>query len=149
MAGLYPDYGRKGPAGPPGPPGEVGSPGPQGPDGPQGPIGNTGPQGPMGPTGPEGARGISFDESKSPRADAITYTGSDTTWTYTPAFAGGVVPKITATVASAADGLCCVRMVGNPTNTSCIFRIDYIPAGTITTFQQGPAGVVIHAIALP
>jgi hypothetical protein len=91
------------------------------------------------------------------RRAILTYAGADLTWTYPTAFASGVVPVIKAVAAppAASNSLFNVQLVGDPTNVSCKFRINSIPAATIslggllslTLFQQSVAGVKIHAEA--
>lgn len=97
-----------------------------------------------------------LDAATAQRA-ILTYAAADLTWTYPTAFAAGVVPVIEALAVgpAASTALFNVQLVGDPTNTSCKFRVNTIPAAsvsllgltTLTLFQQAPSGVKIHATA--
>ncbi len=153
--GLAGSTGSSGPIGSTGLTGPAGATGPQGPTGATGPTGTTGSTGPTGPTGATGASGIN---AEAPRTAILSYTGSDLTWTYPTAFGSGTTPIIEALASNgtaSSTALYNVQIVGTPTNTSCVFRVNTTPTNsislvgllTLTLFQQAPSGVKIHATA--
>lgn len=85
----------------------------------------------------------------------LTYAGADLTWTYPVPYAAGVVPVIGAVVAGTSTAMLNVQIVGDPTNTSCKFRVNSIAAASVslvgllslTLFSQAASGVKIHATA--
>jgi hypothetical protein len=147
--------GPVGPQGIPGPQGNPGNDGTNGTNGTNGSIGATGPQGPIGLTGASGVSGL---VAANYQQTILSYSGSDVTWTYSIPFGSGVVPVIEALAATgtaSSTGNYNVMIVGNPTNTSCVFRVNTVPAASLslagllslTLFQQAPTGVKIHATA--
>lgn len=96
-------------------------------------------------------------EALTPRRAILTYPGSDLTWTFSPAFASGVVPIIEALAEGPAtsNALFNVQTVGAPTNTSVRLRVNTIPAASVSLlglvnlnlFQQAPSGVRLHLTA--
>lgn len=131
------------------------TPGPQGDTGIQEPKGDKGDKGDTGNTGPQRPAG---QDTEMPSRAVLSYTGSDFTWIYPTLFSSGIVPIIEAVVLSAgvlSTALYNVQIVGTPTNTSCVFRVNTIPSAsvsltgllTLTLLQQAPNGVKIHATA--
>lgn len=94
--------------------------------------------------------------SKVRRQIVALPAASTYTWVYPTAFAGGVVPMVSA-IAQVAPGtadLFNVQVVGAPTNTQCVFQINRVSSGLLAlllgalSLNPTPAAITLHMVAL-
>jgi hypothetical protein len=82
---------------------------------------------------------------------ASTYT-----WVYPTAFASGIVPIVSAIVQVSAGNqdLFNVQVIGQPTNTQCVFQINRVSSGLLSlltgalSINPTPVAATLHCIAL-
>jgi hypothetical protein len=82
---------------------------------------------------------------------AMTYT-----WTYPTPFANGVVPIVSAIVQvpSGNTDLYNVQVMGEPTNTGCVFQINRVSSGLLSlltgalSINPTPVKATLHMLAL-
>lgn len=93
--------------------------------------------------------------SKARKAKA-SVSASTYTWTYPTAFDPGVVPICNgiAQVAAGNTDLYNVQVLGNPTNTQCVFQINRVSAGLLSlllgalSINSTPGSITLHMLAL-
>lgn len=95
--------------------------------------------------------------SKARKARLTTATDGTVTWTFSPPFAAGVVPRVVA-VAETAVGVTDVinvQIEGTPTNTSCKLRANRTTRSvaavlglTILSVPGSVGATLVHALAL-
>lgn len=127
VAGPKGDKGDTGAAGATGPAGSAGATGATGPAGAAGAVGATGAAGATGSPGAAGADGALSIR----RARIQTDASGNLTWTYSTAFAGGVVPIISVVPEGGSTVPLNVQIVGTPSNTSVTFKVLSLPSTSV------------------
>jgi hypothetical protein len=108
-------------------------------------------------SGVEYARADHTHASKA-RKQIVTMGSAATTyaWTYPTAFASGVVPIVSAIVQvpNGNSDLFNVQVMGQPTNTGCVFQINRVSSGLLAlltgalSLNPSPIAATLHMLAL-